>query len=72
MPTPAETEDLMREGLDRVSDVARFLKLSVSTVYDLMGQGQLPFIKIGTARRVPHRAVIAFAAGLVGQGCASS
>jgi excisionase family DNA binding protein len=62
MSEPAPNTDLVLDGLDRVGDVARFLKLSQSTIYDLMDRGLLPSIKIGKSRRVPHRAVIEFAA----------
>ena len=55
--------DLVQDGLDRVADVARFLKLSPSTVYGMMDRGLLPYVKIGKARRVPHRAVVELAAG---------
>jgi excisionase family DNA binding protein len=56
-------EDIVQDGLDRVAEVARFLKLSPSTIYKLMDRGLLPYVKIGNARRVPHRAVVELAAG---------
>jgi excisionase family DNA binding protein len=62
MPETAEKEDLVLDGLDRVGEVARFLKLSVSTVYGLMDRGELPFVKLGKSRRIPHRAVVELAA----------
>jgi excisionase family DNA binding protein len=58
MTEVATNTDLVLDGLDRVADVARFLKLSQSTVYDLLDRGLLPSIKIGKSRRVPHRAVL--------------
>jgi excisionase family DNA binding protein len=58
--------DIVLDGLDRVTDVARFLKVSPSMVYALMARGTLPFVKLGKARRIPHRAVVELAAnGLV-------
>jgi excisionase family DNA binding protein len=54
--------ELLTDGLDTVPQVAKFLHLSVASVYKLMDKGQLPSLKIGRARRVPHRAVIEFAA----------
>jgi excisionase family DNA binding protein len=60
MPAKA---DLVQDGLDRVVEVARFLKLSPSTIYGMMDRGVLPYVKIGKARRVPHRAVVELAAG---------
>jgi excisionase family DNA binding protein len=55
-------EELLAEGLDRVADVARFLKVSVAQVYVLMHQGQLAYTKIGRCRRIPHRALLELAA----------
>jgi excisionase family DNA binding protein len=63
MAETSGNEDLVLDGLDRVVEVARFLKLSPSTVYKLMDRGLLPYVKIGNARRVPHRAVVELAAG---------
>ena len=54
--------DLVSEGLMTVREAAEFLGLSRSTVYELMESGELPFAKIGKARRIPRRAVTAFAA----------
>jgi excisionase family DNA binding protein len=47
------------------SPTARFLKLSQSSVYDLLDRGLLPSIKIGKSHRVPHRALLQFAASLL-------
>jgi excisionase family DNA binding protein len=55
-------EQLLAEGLDRVADVARYLKISTAQVYVLLRRGELPFTRIGRCRRVPHRAVVALAA----------
>jgi len=49
--------ELLAEGLQRISDAAKFLGLSRSVVYRLMNSGDLPFVKIGRNRRVPIRAV---------------
>lgn len=51
-------EELIGGGLDRIRDVAAFLKVSRSQIYALMGRGVLPFVRIGRSRRVPHQAVI--------------
>lgn len=50
----------VEDGLLRVSEVAKFLGLARSTVYQLMDRGELPYAKIGRARRIPFNAVIAF------------
>ena len=66
MPIPERVEELMEDGLDRVPEAARFLQLGLTTVYGLMSRGVLPYVKIGKARRIPHRAVLELAAkGLV-------
>jgi excisionase family DNA binding protein len=62
MSNPAEDAELVLGGLDRVGEVAVFLKLSTSTIYGLMAAGSLPSVKIGKSRRIPHRAVVDFAA----------
>jgi excisionase family DNA binding protein len=54
-------EALLCEGLDRILDVALFLKVSRSQVYALMDRGLLPYVRIGRSRRVPHRAVVEMA-----------
>jgi excisionase family DNA binding protein len=45
-------------GLDKISDAEKFTKLSRNTLYSLMDSGELPFVKIGACRRIPHRALI--------------
>ena len=55
-------EKLMMDGLDRVEEAGRFLKISRSRTYELMDAGELPFVKIGRSRRIPHRALVEFAA----------
>jgi excisionase family DNA binding protein len=66
MAEPTANVALMVDGLDRVADAARFLKVSVSTVYLMLARGHLPSVKLGKCRRIPHRAVLELAArGLV-------
>ena len=52
----------MMDGLDRVEEAGRFLEISRSRTYELMDAGELPFVKIGRSRRIPHRALVEFAA----------
>ena len=54
-------EGLTAGGLCCVKEAARFLGLSRSTVYALMEQGQLPFVKLGRSRRIPRRALTTLA-----------
>jgi excisionase family DNA binding protein len=49
--------ELLSDGLERISDAARFLGVSRSLVYRLINAGLLPSVKIGRNRRVPIRAV---------------
>ena len=53
---------LVEDGLLKVSEAATFLRLSRSTLYTLMDQGELPFVKLGRSRRIPKRALIELAA----------
>ncbi len=59
---PDQPERLVTDGLMRVSEVGRFLGLSRSSVYQLMNRGELPWAKLGRARRIPRRAVVELAA----------
>jgi excisionase family DNA binding protein len=49
--------DMLAGGFDRVADVAATLSLSRSQVYRLIDSGVLPAVRVGSARRVPRRAV---------------
>lgn len=55
-------EDLFADGLETPKSAAAFLKLSVASVYALMGRGELPYAKIGRSRRIPRRALVELAA----------
>jgi excisionase family DNA binding protein len=57
-----KSEELMRDGLDRVEEAGRFLGISRSRVYELMDSGELAYVKIGRSRRIPRRSLIEFAA----------
>ncbi len=52
---------MVEDGLLTVAEAAEFLKLYRSTLYALMDDGELPFAKIGRARRIPRRAVVELA-----------
>jgi excisionase family DNA binding protein len=54
--------DLVAEGLQRISETARFLGISRSLVYRLINSGVLPTVRIGRSRRIPIRAVHELAA----------
>jgi excisionase family DNA binding protein len=54
------TEDVMDEGLMKVSQVAAFLAISRPVVYRLMASGDLPWVKVRKSRRIPRSAVKGF------------
>lgn len=55
-------EQTVADGLMNVSEAMAFLAVARSTLYQLMETGQLPYVKIGRARRIPRRALIQLAA----------
>lgn len=55
-------EHLVSEGLLSVSDAAEFLQISRAKLYLLMEAGQLHYVKLGRARRIPRRALVMLAA----------
>ena len=61
--TSTEKSEILKDGLQRVSDAAKFLGVSRSHIYSLMEQGELPYVKLGKSRRVPKQAVLNLAAG---------
>jgi excisionase family DNA binding protein len=54
--------ELVADGLLTVAAAATYLSCSRSKVYQLMDEGELRFVKLGRARRVPRRALIQLAA----------
>jgi len=56
-------EEIMKDGLMSIAETCEFLSVSRSFVYQLLDTGQLPFVKLGKARRIPKRAVTQYAAG---------
>jgi excisionase family DNA binding protein len=59
MRATAPVEDPTRDGLARVREACAFLAVSRATVYSLMDKGELKFVKIGKARRIPWPALVA-------------
>lgn len=55
-------DELVADGLQRVSEAARFLGIGRSLLYRLINSGVLPTVRIGRSRRIPIRAVRDFAA----------
>ena len=54
--------DMVQDGLLTVKEAAAFLRLSRSTIYNLMDSGELQSVKLGKSRRIPRRCVIELAA----------
>lgn len=55
------TKALVADGLMTVSEAIAFLHLSRSTLYTLMDEGELAYVRIGRARRIPRQALIELA-----------
>ncbi len=58
---------IIYDGLEKVSDAARFLGVSRSFIYKLLSAGVLPSVKIGNSRRLPIRSVRDLAAACLTQ-----
>ncbi|MGE3703512.1 MAG: helix-turn-helix domain-containing protein [Hyphomicrobiaceae bacterium] len=52
MPDTTKEAMVDSSGLRPVAVVAKFLAISRSKVYQLMDQGDLPYVKLGKSRRV--------------------
>lgn len=59
---PVRHEELVSDGLVSIAAAMRFLTLSRSTVYQMMDNGALMYVKLGRARRIPKRALVELAA----------
>jgi excisionase family DNA binding protein len=51
-------EQLLDEGTIGIEEARRFTGLGRTILYDLMGDGTLPYTKVGTRRLIPRRALI--------------
>lgn len=49
--------DVLTDGLLTIEQTQAMLAVSRSTVYALMDRGELAYVQLGRARRVPRRAV---------------
>ena len=54
----SEEPDTGGKGLKKVPQVAAFLAVSRSKVYQLMEAGDLPYVKLGKSRRIPWESVL--------------
>jgi len=53
-----ERLDLLSEGLLDVREAENFSGLKKSKLYNLMQTGELAYVKIGSARRIPRKALV--------------
>ena len=56
-----EPASVAGEGFVAVSEAGEFLGLSRAKMYQLMDAGELAFAKFGKSRRIPRRALVAYA-----------
>jgi len=49
--------ELVRDGAMTIAEACRFAGVGRSYLYEAMARGELPFLKIGAARRIPRRAL---------------
>lgn len=57
----SDEQGIFEDGLVSVTAAAVFLGLGKSKLYELMDAGELPYVKLGKARRIPKRALIELA-----------
>jgi len=58
--------ELVADGLVTVNEAAEWLGLGRAKLYKMMEQGELAYVKIGRARRIPRGALVDVAvSGLV-------
>lgn len=48
---------LVRDGAMTIQEATRFTGLSRSFLYEAMARGELPYVKVASARRIPRRAL---------------
>ena len=53
----AQDLDLFAEGMLTIKEAAEHLRLNRATLYRAMERGELPYYKMGKARRIPRRAL---------------
>jgi len=55
-------QDAVEDGFVTVKQACQFLAISRTALYEILGSGALPSAKLGRARRIPKRALVAYAA----------
>lgn len=65
-PDLAPQKILAHPELYTPDEVAELLRVSVTTLYGIMGRGELPYIHIGRLRRITPRSLQSYIDGLEG------
>ena len=52
-----DVREMMMDGAVTVTQAIAFTGLQRTTLYALMERGELPYLKVGRARRIPRRAL---------------
>ena len=53
-----EGDRMFADGLMTVNEACAFARIGRTTIYGLMSGGQLSYVKIGAARRIPKGALV--------------
>jgi excisionase family DNA binding protein len=56
------TTELVADGAVGLDEAMKLSGLQRSKLYELMGEGELPFVKLGARRLIPRRAITALLA----------
>lgn len=56
--SPERKRELLADGVCSLEEAKAFTGLKRTKLYDLMAVGELPYVKIGGARRIPRRALV--------------
>jgi excisionase family DNA binding protein len=56
-----DTTNILTDGLVTVAEAAKFLSIGRSKLYEIMDRGELRYVKLGTARRIPRRSLVELA-----------
>ncbi|MGI6626709.1 MAG: helix-turn-helix domain-containing protein [Limnochordia bacterium] len=48
------------EGLCSIKEACEFLSVGKSSIYNLMNMGKIPFVFVGSNRRIPRAALVQF------------
>ena len=56
------SEPAVQDGFVTVAEACKFLGISRTKLYEILGSGELPSAKIGRSRRIPKRSLVAYAA----------